>query len=104
MFAALVGFGQVNNKTSERYVLWFLLTKLWSNNFAILDVDPILFSFRVKFYPADPFRLAGNGRLMLYQQLKRDLRHGRLYCSTGEAAALGALIVQGEIFRLFVEK
>ncbi|CAD7085481.1 unnamed protein product [Hermetia illucens] len=61
------------------------------------DVDPILFSFRVKFYPADPFRLAGNGRLMLYQQLKRDLRHGRLYCSTGEAAALGALIVQEEL-------
>lgn len=34
---------------------------------------------------------------MLYQQLKRDLRHGRLYCSAGEAAALGALIVQEEI-------
>ncbi|KAI8114816.1 FERM domain-containing protein 3 [Lucilia cuprina] len=61
------------------------------------DVDPILFSFRVKFYPADPFRLTGNGRIMLYQQLKRDLRHGRLYCSIGEAAALGSLIVQEEI-------
>lgn len=60
-----------------------------------LDIDPVLFSFRVKFYPADPFRLTGNARLMLYQQLKRDLRHGRLYCSLGEAAALGALIVQG---------
>ncbi|KNC26248.1 hypothetical protein FF38_08501 [Lucilia cuprina] len=34
---------------------------------------------------------------MLYQQLKRDLRHGRLYCSIGEAAALGSLIVQGKI-------
>lgn len=32
---------------------------------------------------------------MLYQQLKRDLRHGRLYCSAGEASALGALVVQG---------
>lgn len=32
---------------------------------------------------------------MLYQQLKRDVRHGRLYCSIGEAAALGSLIVQG---------
>lgn len=59
------------------------------------DVEPIIFSFRVKFYPADPFRMAGNGKIMLYQQLKRDLRHGRLYCSAGEAAALGALIVQG---------
>lgn len=56
----------------------------------------MLFSLRVKFYPADPFRLTGNGRIMLFQQLKRDLRHGRLYCSLGEAAALGALIVQGK--------
>ncbi|XP_030384466.1 FERM domain-containing protein 5 [Scaptodrosophila lebanonensis] len=61
------------------------------------DIDPMLFSLRVKFYPADPFRLTGNGRLVLYQQLKRDLRHGRLYCSLGEAAALGALIVQEEL-------
>lgn len=62
----------------------------------VKDVDPILFSFRVKFYPADPFRITGNGKFFLYQQLKRDLRHGRLYCSAGEAAALGALVVQGE--------
>lgn len=62
-----------------------------------LDVHPVVFSFRVKFYPADPFRLTGNGRFMLYQQLKRDLRHGRLYCSAGEAAALGALVVQEEL-------
>lgn len=64
--------------------------------FLFLDVEPILFSFRIKFYPADPFRLAGNAKIMLYQQLKRDLRHGRLYCSTGEATALGTLIVQGD--------
>lgn len=57
----------------------------------------MLFSFRVKFYPADPFRLTNQGRTMLYQQLKRDLRHGRIYCSVGEAAALGSLIVQGNI-------
>lgn len=61
------------------------------------DIDPVLFSLRIKFYPADPFRLTGNGRIMLFQQLKRDLRHGRLYCSMGEAAALGALIVQEEL-------
>lgn len=54
-----------------------------------------MFSFRVKFYPADPFRLTGNAKFMLYQQLKRDLRHGRLYCSAGEASALGSLVVQG---------
>uniref|UniRef100_A0A1I8Q1U9 FERM domain-containing protein n=1 Tax=Stomoxys calcitrans TaxID=35570 RepID=A0A1I8Q1U9_STOCA len=61
------------------------------------DADPILFSFRVKFYPADPFRLSSNARIMLYQQLKRDLRHGRIYCSIGEAAALGSLIVQEQL-------
>ena len=66
----------------------------------VSDVDPILFLFRVKFYPADPFRLQGSAKLMIYQQLKRDLRHGRLYCSAGEAAALGALIVQGNQMKI----
>lgn len=60
------------------------------------DVEPIVFSFRVKFFPADPFRLTGNSKILIYQQLKRDLIHGRLYCSAGEAAALGSLIVQGK--------
>ncbi|XP_037034109.1 FERM domain-containing protein 5 isoform X2 [Bradysia coprophila] len=63
----------------------------------VKDVDPLVFSFRIKFYPADPFRLTGNAKFMLYQQLKRDLRHGRLYCSAGEASALGALVVQEEL-------
>ncbi|XP_065084267.1 FERM domain-containing protein 5 isoform X2 [Ochlerotatus camptorhynchus] len=62
----------------------------------VKDVEPLVLSFRVKFYPADPCRLTGYGKVMLFQQLKRDLRHGRLYCSIGEAAALGALIVQDE--------
>lgn len=62
------------------------------------DVEPLVFSFRVKFFPADPFRLTGNSKIMIYQQLKRDLIHGRLYCSAGEAAALGSLIVQGIYF------
>ena len=62
---------------------------------SLLDVDPVVFSLRIKFYPAEPLRLTGNGKVMIYQQIKRDLIHGRLYCSAGEAAALGALIVQG---------
>lgn len=61
------------------------------------DVEPLIFSFRVKFFPADPFRLTGNSKILIYQQLKRDLIHGRLYCSAGEAAALGSLIVQGNL-------
>jgi hypothetical protein len=61
-----------------------------------IDLSPLVLSFRFHFYPADPTRLSFNGKCMLFQQLKRDLIHGRLYCSAGEAAALGALIVQGE--------
>ncbi|OAD61914.1 FERM domain-containing protein 3 [Eufriesea mexicana] len=58
-------------------------------------MEPILFSFRVKFYPPDPLRLKEEiTRYQVYQQLKRDLLHGRLYCSPGEAALLAACIVQ----------
>lgn len=65
-------------------------------------MDPLVLSFRFHFYPADPTRLGFNGKCMLFQQLKRDLIHGRLYCSPNESAALGALIVQGKnIFYLF---
>lgn len=64
---------------------------------AFIDLSPLVLSFRFHFYPADPTRLSFNGKCMLFQQLKRDLIHGRLYCSAGEAAALGALIVQGKL-------
>lgn len=61
-------------------------------------MDPILFSFRVKFYPPDPLRLKEEiTRYQVYQQLKRDLLHGRLYCSPGEAALLAACIIQSEL-------
>lgn len=65
--------------------------------FFFVEMDPILFSFRVKFYPPDPFRLKEEiTRYQVYLQLKRDLLHGRLYCTPGEAALLGAYIVQGK--------
>ncbi|XP_066593638.1 FERM domain-containing protein 5 isoform X3 [Prorops nasuta] len=64
----------------------------------VKDMDPILFSFRVKFYPPDPLRLKEEiTKYQVYQQLKRDLLHGRLYCSPGEAALLAACIVQSEL-------
>lgn len=63
----------------------------------VKDVEPLVLSFRVKFYPADPSKLSLNGKYMLFQQLKRDLRHGRLYCSLNEGAVLGSLIIQGKI-------
>ncbi|RZF32960.1 hypothetical protein LSTR_LSTR000830 [Laodelphax striatellus] len=64
----------------------------------VKDMDPILFSFRLKFYPPDPFRLKEEiTRYQVYLQLKRDLLHGRLYCTPSEAALLGAYIVQAEL-------
>jgi hypothetical protein len=69
----------------------------------LIDLNPLVLSFRFHFYPADPTRLSFNGKCMLFQQLKRDLIHGRLYCSAGEAAALGALIVQGELKKIQIK-
>lgn len=64
----------------------------------VKDLDPVLFSFRVKYYPPDPFRLKEEiTRYQIYLQLKRDLLHGRLYCVPNEAAMLAALIVQAEL-------
>jgi len=60
------------------------------------DLDPLLFSFRVKFYPPDPFRLKEEiTRYQVYLQLRRDLLHGRLYCTPNEASLLAAYVVQG---------
>ncbi|XP_063980835.1 protein 4.1 isoform X3 [Diachasmimorpha longicaudata] len=64
----------------------------------VKDMEPILFSFRVKFYPPDPLRLKEEiTRYQIYQQLKRDLLHGRLCCSPGEAALLAACILHNEL-------
>lgn len=62
------------------------------------DLDPVVFSFRVKFYPPDPFRLKEEiTRYQIFLQLKRDLLHGRLCCGANEAAMLTALIMQCEL-------
>lgn len=67
-------------------------------------MEPVLFSFRVKFYPPNPFSLKEQiTRYQIYLQVKRDLLHGRLYCSNDDAALLGAYILQGNssiFFRL----
>ncbi|KAK6630531.1 hypothetical protein RUM43_014516 [Polyplax serrata] len=64
----------------------------------IKDVDPLLFSFRVKFYPPNPVLLKEEiTRYHIYLQLKRDLLHGRLYCTHSDAALLGSFIVQAEL-------
>ncbi|XP_036343349.1 FERM domain-containing protein 5, partial [Rhagoletis pomonella] len=74
---------------------WLDLEKLITKQ--CKDVNPLIFSFRVKYYPADPFHLSTNARILLFKQLKRDLNHGRLYCSNDEFITLGALIVQEEL-------
>ncbi|KAJ2948028.1 hypothetical protein O0L34_g9825 [Tuta absoluta] len=75
---------------------WLHLAKLILKQ--VKDASPILFSFRVKFYPPNPLLLKEDAtRFQIYLQLKRDLLHGRLYCTTHEAAMLGALIIQIEL-------
>ncbi|CAG9135907.1 unnamed protein product [Plutella xylostella] len=70
----------------------------WKSFLRALYATPILFSFRVKFYPPNPLLLKEDAtRFQIYLQLKRDLLHGRLYCTSNEAAMLGALIIQVEL-------
>lgn len=62
----------------------------------VKELEPVLFSFRVKFYPPEPAYLKEEiTRYQMFLQLKRDLLHGRLYCGANDAAMLMALIVQG---------
>ncbi|XP_045481877.1 FERM domain-containing protein 5 isoform X1 [Harmonia axyridis] len=64
----------------------------------VKDLEPVLFSFRVKFYPPDPFKLKEEiTRYQIFLQLKRDLLHGRLCCRNEDAAMLAALVVQSEL-------
>lgn len=57
-----------------------------------------VFSFRVKFYPADPSRVKEElTRFLMYLQLRRDLIQGRLQCSTEDQAFLLACVVQSEL-------
>lgn len=64
----------------------------------IKGMNPIIFCFRAKFYPADPYRLREEiTRYQIFLQLRRDLLHGRLYCSQADAALLAAYIIQSEL-------
>ncbi|CAN7946855.1 unnamed protein product, partial [Ixodes pacificus] len=64
----------------------------------VKGMNPLVFCFRVKFYPQDPFRLKEEiTRYQMFLQLRRDLLHGRLYCSQNDAAMLAALVIQSEL-------
>lgn len=64
----------------------------------IKGMNPIIFCFRVKFYPQEPHKLVEEiTRYQIFQQLRRDLLHGRLYCSQSDSAQLAAYIIQSEL-------
>uniref|UniRef100_A0A5S6QCN9 Moesin/ezrin/radixin homolog 1 n=1 Tax=Trichuris muris TaxID=70415 RepID=A0A5S6QCN9_TRIMR len=51
---------------------------------------------RIKFFPEDISVIKEEyTRYLFVQQLRRDIRHGRLYCPPNEAAFLGAYLIQG---------
>lgn len=63
-----------------------------------VGLEPLVFSFRVKFYPADPSRVREElTRFLMFLQLRRDLKQGRLQCNTDDLALLLACIVQSEL-------
>ncbi|XP_050526186.1 FERM domain-containing protein 3 isoform X2 [Daktulosphaira vitifoliae] len=89
------GLRYVDNKRQRH---WLEPSKSIIKQIRDVEADNILFSFRVKFYPPNPFRLKEDiTRYQIYLQLKRDLLHGRLYCNVPEAAFLGACILQAEL-------
>ncbi|KAJ4433712.1 hypothetical protein ANN_16023 [Periplaneta americana] len=94
-----VDFVHVSQKSNQKWVgLKHWLDPAKTVVKQVKDMEPILFSFRVKFYPPDPFRLKEEiTRYQIYLQLKRDLLHGRLYCTPAEAALLAAYIIQSEL-------
>ena len=82
-------------------VTFFLLVRLlFFPSFYYLSVglEPLVFCFRVKFYPADPSRVREElTRYLMFSQLRRDLKQGRLQCNTDDLALLLAWIVQSEL-------
>lgn len=64
----------------------------------VKGMNPIVFCFRIKFYPQDPFRLKEEiTRYQMFLQLRRDLLHGRLYCPPNDSALLAAFVIQSEL-------
>ncbi|XP_027196581.2 LOW QUALITY PROTEIN: FERM domain containing [Dermatophagoides pteronyssinus] len=64
----------------------------------VKNLNPIIFCFRVKFYPANPTLLKDElTRYYLYLQLRRDLLNRRLYCLPADAIYLMACVVQSEL-------
>ncbi|GFT73454.1 FERM domain-containing protein 5 [Nephila pilipes] len=75
---------------------WLDLTKSVLKQ--VKGMNPIVFCFRVKFYPQDPYSLKEEiTRYQIFLQLRRDLLHGRLYCSQSDGAMLAAYIIQSEL-------
>ncbi|KAG8197874.1 hypothetical protein JTE90_024273 [Oedothorax gibbosus] len=81
---------------SQKQRHWLDMTKSILKQ--VKGMSPIIFCFRVKFYPQDPYRLKEEiTRYQIFLQLRRDLLHGRLYCSQSDGAMLAAYIIQSEL-------
>uniref|UniRef100_A0AC35GCY7 FERM domain-containing protein n=1 Tax=Panagrolaimus sp. PS1159 TaxID=55785 RepID=A0AC35GCY7_9BILA len=82
---------QDNNKSG----FWLDLAKPVNKQ---LKGNSIFLSFRFRFYPLHPSLLKeGNTRYQLFVQLRRDLLHGRLYCTQNDAIRLAGFIFQEKI-------
>ncbi|XP_022106269.1 FERM domain-containing protein 5-like isoform X2 [Acanthaster planci] len=59
---------------------------------------PYTVVFRIKYYPTNPEDLKEEiTKYQLFLQLKKDLLHGRLSCTSEDAALLGSYIVQSNL-------
>jgi hypothetical protein len=77
---------------SNRFRFWLDLTKPVNKQ---LKGDFIFLSLRFRFYPLHPNLLKEDvTRYQLFVQLRRDLLHGRLYCTQNDAIKLAGLILQ----------
>lgn len=80
--------------------IFFFLIQVWLDPTRLIfkqvkNLNPIIFAFRVKFYPADPTLLKEElTRYYLYLQLRRDLINRRLYCLPTDATFLMACVAQ----------
>lgn len=64
----------------------------------VKGLNPIIFCFRIKFYPANPLQLKEElTRYYLYLQLRRDILNRRLYCLSSDATYLIACVIQSEM-------
>lgn len=87
------GLKYMNTFCTDEQRYWLDLDKLIRTQ--VKNISPIRFYFRVKVYPAEPYKIYNqNIRQSIFQQLRLDFLGGRLFCEVNDAAMLTALILQ----------